>query len=307
MDPSTPPSGTGGEKPFPEPGQPYPGQQPDAGQPYPGQSPYAGQQPYAGQPPYPGQQPYAGQPYPGQQSYPVQQGYPGAQYPAVPPGPLTHLPDGAPLASVWKRLGAAVLDSIFVSLLATPVYGVAFLIGTAMIGGSSYVASQSGDSGALMGGLGLGATLLMTLVMTVGMLAIVWFYYVARVRKVGATFGKQLLGLRIRSVRLDGQLTYGQIFARWLAVSFVSGLTGGLLGILDVLWCLWDPLRQCLHDKVAGTVVTDDQAEWLPPSHPEVLRARASVIPKGWLADGPVPYTPPGYPRHPGAGTYLGA
>jgi RDD family len=31
---------------------------------------------------------------------------------------------------------------------------------------------------------------------------------------------------------------------------------GGIFGLLDSLWLLWDkPHRQCLHDKVADTVV----------------------------------------------------
>jgi hypothetical protein len=28
--------------------------------------------------------------------------------------------------------------------------------------------------------------------------------------------------------------------------------------LLDVLWCLWDEERQCLHDKVASTVVVNE-------------------------------------------------
>jgi uncharacterized RDD family membrane protein YckC len=30
---------------------------------------------------------------------------------------------------------------------------------------------------------------------------------------------------------------------------------GGWYALLDELWLLWDPRRQCLHDKWAGTVV----------------------------------------------------
>jgi uncharacterized RDD family membrane protein YckC len=31
-----------------------------------------------------------------------------------------------------------------------------------------------------------------------------------------------------------------------------------VLGLLDVIWCLWDEERQCLHDKVASTLVVND-------------------------------------------------
>jgi uncharacterized RDD family membrane protein YckC len=30
---------------------------------------------------------------------------------------------------------------------------------------------------------------------------------------------------------------------------------GGIYFLLDALWCLWDPRRQCLHDKIGGTAV----------------------------------------------------
>ena len=30
---------------------------------------------------------------------------------------------------------------------------------------------------------------------------------------------------------------------------------GSLYGLIDVLWCIWDPRRQCLHDKIASTAV----------------------------------------------------
>jgi uncharacterized RDD family membrane protein YckC len=29
----------------------------------------------------------------------------------------------------------------------------------------------------------------------------------------------------------------------------------GLWGFVDSLWCLWDPTRQCVHDKPAKTLV----------------------------------------------------
>jgi uncharacterized RDD family membrane protein YckC len=38
---------------------------------------------------------------------------------------------------------------------------------------------------------------------------------------------------------------------------------GGLFGLLNELWVLWDPRRQCLHDKVARTIVIRTD---LPPA-----------------------------------------
>jgi hypothetical protein len=71
----------------------------------------------------------------------------------------------------------------------------------------------------------------------------------------GRTPGKRLLGIRV--VRLDGQpLGYWASFERYggYAASLFTGLEG--FGRL-----IWDPNRQALEDKLAGTVVVRDTAE----------------------------------------------
>ena len=40
-----------------------------------------------------------------------------------------------------------------------------------------------------------------------------------------------------------------------VVLSGAAILLGGLYGLLNVLWCLWDSKRQCLHDKLPKTVV----------------------------------------------------
>ncbi|MFV0458127.1 MAG: RDD family protein [Actinomycetales bacterium] len=252
--------------------------------------------------------PYSATSYPANQppAYPVAiggQGYPGQPYPpGPPPGPITHLSDGMPLASVWKRLAASLLDSVFVSVVTLPIMWllIALMMGGVIAAADGTSAGQEPSPAALIGAIfGLYAASFVL----VGVVS--YFYYILRVRQVGATFGKQLLGLRIRSVRADGQLTYGQIWARYGVIYLANLLTGGVLSLLDVLWCLWDPRRQCLHDKIAGTVVIDQSQPMLPPDHPQVRMAQALAISSGWVADGPVPVTPPGYPRHPDWGRYL--
>ncbi len=65
----------------------------------------------------------------------------------------------------------------------------------------------------------------------------------------GRTPGKRLFGLRV--VRLDGQaLSWWNCFGR--AGSYGASAATALLGFLEAIW---DPNRQALHDKVAGTVV----------------------------------------------------
>ena len=74
----------------------------------------------------------------------------------------------------------------------------------------------------------------------------------------GLTPGKLLVG--IRAVREDGSdLGWGLGFMREVVVKRVLGsvlwLFAGLYPLADGLWPLWDPRRQALHDKMAGTLV----------------------------------------------------
>lgn len=67
----------------------------------------------------------------------------------------------------------------------------------------------------------------------------------------GQTVGKRLLGLRV--LRLDGlPINWWSAFER--AGGYIAGLATGLLGFAQVFW---DPNRQCIHDKIVGTVVID--------------------------------------------------
>jgi uncharacterized RDD family membrane protein YckC len=46
---------------------------------------------------------------------------------------------------------------------------------------------------------------------------------------------------------------------------------GGLFALINESWLLWNPRRQCLHDKAAGTVVLKKSA--LPPCGPQPNRS----------------------------------
>jgi uncharacterized RDD family membrane protein YckC len=73
--------------------------------------------------------------------------------------------------------------------------------------------------------------------------------------RYGRTLGKRWM--KIRPLTLQGRpLGWGRAFGR-VAIQQLLGLLSWI-GLLDPLWCLWDADRQCLHDKVAGTLVVDD-------------------------------------------------
>lgn len=74
----------------------------------------------------------------------------------------------------------------------------------------------------------------------------------------GQTIGKRMVGVRV--VRLDGEpITWWHAFER--AGGYAAGFATGLLGFLQVYW---DPNRQAIHDKIAGTVVILDGVEKMP-------------------------------------------
>ena len=74
----------------------------------------------------------------------------------------------------------------------------------------------------------------------------------------GQTPGKRVMGIRV--VRLDGQpVTWWHAFER--AGGYAAGLATGTLGFAQIYW---DPNRQAIHDKIAGTVVTLDGAPKVP-------------------------------------------
>jgi uncharacterized RDD family membrane protein YckC len=80
-------------------------------------------------------------------------------------------------------------------------------------------------------------------------------YETVATAKYGRTLGKAWL--HIRPVRTDGTvLGWGRSFGR-IAIYWVSGFLSWL-GLLDPLWCLWDENQQCLHDKVADSIVIND-------------------------------------------------
>jgi RDD family len=70
----------------------------------------------------------------------------------------------------------------------------------------------------------------------------------------GQTVGKRLM--KIRVLRLDGEpITWWSAFER--AGGYAAGFATGLLGFAQVYW---DANRQCIHDRIVGTVVVRDGA-----------------------------------------------
>jgi uncharacterized RDD family membrane protein YckC len=134
------------------------------------------------------------------------------------------------------RFAAALLDSIILAAMVYLPLFVGMFVGAA-------TAADSGSAGVVViGGMVLAL---------VGFAAWCWLtikYVVAN----GQSIAKKMLGIKV--VRSDGSdISLGRIF--WLR-NFVNALISiiPLYGLIDVLF-IFSESRQCLHDKLADTMV----------------------------------------------------
>ncbi|MCZ2523390.1 RDD family protein [Streptomyces sp. HB2AG] len=153
--------------------------------------------------------------------------------PFVPAGPAGGPPKEL-LGDVGKRLLARIVDGVLV---------VVVLVATVLP--FVFAATALEDDGPA-------ATALVATGIVLGLL-LALAYEPWTTGRYGRTPGKRLYRLEVVRLADGGRIGHGRSWARAL-----SGLVMGqipFLGLLDVLWCLWDGDRQCLHDKAAGTVV----------------------------------------------------
>jgi uncharacterized RDD family membrane protein YckC len=167
---------------------------------------------------------------------------PNQSNPYAPPqadvGDATEHDAQAELAGRGERLGATILDSVIGAVL----------VGAPLLVGMNFDAAASGNwEGAFSG---IGAALC-------GIGALVYIAITAYlVYKNGQTMGKKIVGIKV--VRSDrSRASVARIF--WLR-NFVNGLpgaipyVGNLYQLVDALF-IFGESRQCIHDKIADTVV----------------------------------------------------
>lgn len=162
----------------------------------------------------------------------------GAQGYGAPPPPV--------YAGMGKRLVAAIIDGILVSLGGVPGWIVIMISAVGAVSTADSRGRMSDDAaGAMLGGMLLGYLLLFA-----GSL-IVWVFNIYLLGRDGATLGKRWMKMKV----LDpaGQpLGFGKAFLREL----VKQLLGGLCFLL-YFWPLFDNQKQGLWDKLFDTHVYD--------------------------------------------------
>ena len=78
----------------------------------------------------------------------------------------------------------------------------------------------------------------------------------------GRTVGKLATGIRV--VRESGQsfdagaAILREFVLKGVAVWLANSVTGGLAGLINVLWPLWDNENRAIHDMIASTRVVRD-------------------------------------------------
>ncbi|MBO0871597.1 MAG: RDD family protein [Micromonosporaceae bacterium] len=167
-----------------------------------------------------------------------------------PPVPVA--PSGAPLAEFGDRLVAYLLDSLIVGVVLLIPYVIGAVTFFRRFFEQMDLADQTGTAPSVSGIfvpylIFLGYTLALQLVAQFG-------YQVLYQSRTGQTVGKRVMKIRVEC--LDGEpLSVATALRRWL-MQGPAAMVVPFLTWLDGLWQLWDkPYRQCLHDKVAKTVV----------------------------------------------------
>jgi uncharacterized RDD family membrane protein YckC len=148
------------------------------------------------------------------------------------------------LAGRGVRLGAALLDGLIVVI----VMYVPLIIAVKLSGQALFVNARFNSAG-------IGA--LAMLLPVVGLLAIGGLNYLY-VSRNGQSIAKKIVGIKV--VRSDGSpVSVARVF--WLrnVLNLAIGaipLLGGVYALADALLIFGAP-RQCLHDKIADTIVID--------------------------------------------------
>jgi uncharacterized RDD family membrane protein YckC len=180
------------------------------------------------------------------------------------PGPVTwkgrrlgRPPDGpGALAEPGRRLGARLLDVLVLLPVSVTLLVVTLLVATPRFGPLFPVSADGRYPSAASPTPGFIWLYLVVLgcALVSGLLMVA--YETILVARWGRTLGMRWLG--IRPLGTDGvALGWGRSFVR--AVVYWLFTLLGWIGLVNVLWCLWDDDRQCLHDKAADSIVVNDQ------------------------------------------------
>lgn len=137
-------------------------------------------------------------------------------------------------AALQRRVAAFLIDQV---LLFGVVIGLSLALGVRR--------GEADDESNTIAAVGL-----------VGLVLVIAYHTVA-VARYGRTVGKHVMGLRVVSLPVGAGVlwTYAALRALIPAAVVLLPVVGNVAGLGVYLWAVFDPRRQGLHDKLAGTMV----------------------------------------------------
>ncbi|HEY0517954.1 MAG TPA: RDD family protein [Ilumatobacteraceae bacterium] len=148
------------------------------------------------------------------------------------------VPAGLILAPIVRRVGGLIIDQVLVAL---PVVLVVVALGFTP---NDTVTSKS------------------LLMFNIGLTSVGFVYETTMIALLGRTVGKIALGTRVVRLVDGGRPDWYEAGMRALVPLSLGAIprVGVVLGVLVYSLAMWNPLRQGLHDKAAGTLVVRNAA-----------------------------------------------
>jgi uncharacterized RDD family membrane protein YckC len=160
----------------------------------------------------------------------------------------TDYPYNPPYAGFWRRLAAALVDSVIVGIAAlVPGFIVGIVFGICMVAAPEEVRYGLRQLSSVVSGLS-------------GALLAIGYYGYFESQQNGETLGRKALGIRL--ITESGlPITFGKSALRHLC-RYLSGLILSIGYFIQV----GSAKRQALHDSMTGTLVVRvrEQATWVP-------------------------------------------
>jgi uncharacterized RDD family membrane protein YckC len=171
------------------------------------------------------------------------------------------------LAEWWQRLLARLVDGIILVILTSPLWVTALLslfrrvqrLASQYPDLSQPAAARAFNTSVSQMMIGMTGTFLL---LGLGVAAVSFGYDWLQHGLWGQTIGKRVMGTKVVTVDtrapISGQAACGRAAVYALVPAVPS--VGALFALINEAWLLWDPRRQCLHDKAARTVVVKTSA-----------------------------------------------